>query len=328
MGALLGGSLIAIGLSAIVGFQVFLYFQIFPKDTLPYKALVAWIWIIDTAHTVAVCITVWEYIGRNSTNPAKLQEIVPKERALGRSYSATIILTLIATLNVNLFYGWRIHKMSKHNWWLTGLICMLCLTRTALGLFTAAQTITLRDWATFNMNFKACKVAAWSISAATDIVISAARYYHLRDLKQGYIPTRELVDVVVIFTINDGLLTCVTIIVVLAFTDHAEELRLDGHIFLASQTWSTQTLYSLRMFPAPVIGPSYATNVAVSALQAKPQKLVSAPAQANGHTLHPSHSIPQHAPAQSPGSQNLAYAIERYTRDTFSAGCFPFCLRG
>ncbi|KAF8181367.1 hypothetical protein K438DRAFT_2021113 [Mycena galopus ATCC 62051] len=209
MGALLGGSLIAVGLSAVVGFQAFLYFQIFPKDTLSYKALVAWIWITDTAHTVAVCITIWEYVGRNFTNPAKLQEIVP-------SYSATIILTLIATLNVNLFYGWRIHKMSKHNWWLTGFICMLCLTRTALGLFTAAQTITLRDWATFNMHFKACKVAAWSISAATDVVISAARYYYLRDLKQGYIPTRELVDVVVIFTINDGLLTCVTIIVVLA----------------------------------------------------------------------------------------------------------------
>ncbi|KAJ6558136.1 hypothetical protein B0H19DRAFT_129564 [Mycena capillaripes] len=135
---------------------------------------------------------------------------------MGRSYSATIILTLIATLNVNIFYAWRIHKMSKHNWWLTGLICMMCLTRTALGLFTAAQTITLKNWATFNMNFKACKVAAWSISAATDVVISAARYYHLRELKQGYSPTRELVDVIVIFTINDGLLTCVTVIVVLA----------------------------------------------------------------------------------------------------------------
>jgi len=196
-------------LSAVVGFQVFLYFQIFPKDTLSYKALVAWIWITDTAHTVAVCVTIWEYVGRNFTNPAKLQEIVP-------SYSATIVLTLIATLNVNLFYAWRIHKMSKHNWWLTGLICMLCLTRTALGLFTAAQTITLKDWATFNMNFKACKVAAWSISAATDVVISAARYYHLRRLKQGYSATREVVDVVVIFTINDGLLTCVTVIVVLA----------------------------------------------------------------------------------------------------------------
>lgn len=63
-------------------------------------------------------------------------------------------------------------------------------------------------------------------SAVTDIVISAARYYYLRELKQGYVQcatlavrttpfevnfvverTQEVVDAVVIFTINDGLLT-------------------------------------------------------------------------------------------------------------------------
>ncbi|KAJ7839217.1 hypothetical protein B0H14DRAFT_3458813 [Mycena olivaceomarginata] len=224
MGALLGGSLIAVGLSAIVGFQVFLYFQLFPTDTLPYKALVtllslsafsnidrilqvAWIWITDTAHTICVCVTVWEYVGQHLTNPEKLQEIVP-------SYSATIILTLIATLNVNLFYAWRIHKMSKYNWWLTGFIVRLVFVFLHV-VFDEDRTwimITVRNWATFNMNFKACKVAAWCISAATDVVISAARYYHLRDLKGIY----QLVDVVVVFTINDGLLTCVTVIVVLA----------------------------------------------------------------------------------------------------------------
>jgi hypothetical protein len=63
-------------------------------------------------------------------------------------------------------------------------------------------------------------------SAVADIVISAARYYYLRELKQGYIQcvtlaarttpltvtlvvdrTREVVDTVIVFTINDGLLT-------------------------------------------------------------------------------------------------------------------------
>jgi hypothetical protein len=63
-------------------------------------------------------------------------------------------------------------------------------------------------------------------SAVADIVISAARYHYLRELKQGYIQcvtlaarttpfkvnfvvdrTREVVDTVMVFTINDGLLT-------------------------------------------------------------------------------------------------------------------------
>jgi hypothetical protein len=70
-------------------------------------------------------------------------------------------------------------------------------------------------------------VCGLAVSAATDIAISAARYYFLNNLKQGYsawvisiaifscptltclvVRTQEMVDAVVVFTINDGLLSC------------------------------------------------------------------------------------------------------------------------
>ncbi|KAF7361484.1 hypothetical protein MSAN_01181700 [Mycena sanguinolenta] len=211
IGALIGGCMVAVGLSAIVGFQTFLYFQIFPLDTLPYKCLVAWIWLTDTGHTFTICSMIWEYGVKNFNNPAKLLEIVP-------AYPVHIILTITATLNANLFYTWRIHKMSKYNWRLTGPLCVLCLARTSLGLFIAIEMLITKPstWHNIGTRFKAGEVAAWSVSATTDVVISLARYYYLRDLKQGYMPTRELVDAVVIFTINDGLLTCATVITVIA----------------------------------------------------------------------------------------------------------------
>ncbi|KAJ7894494.1 hypothetical protein B0H14DRAFT_2559271 [Mycena olivaceomarginata] len=81
--------------------------------------------ITETAHTICVCVTVWEYVGQHLTNPEKLQEIVPcnEKRMNGYGqiifctdfvprdspvlieelFQATIILTLIAMLNVNLF---------------------------------------------------------------------------------------------------------------------------------------------------------------------------------------------------------------------------------
>ncbi|KAJ7694270.1 hypothetical protein B0H14DRAFT_2651071 [Mycena olivaceomarginata] len=55
----------------------------------------------------------------------------------------------------------------------------------------------------------------WAISAAKDLTISATRYYYLRDLKQGYTMTQEMVDAVVLFTINDGLSTCAAVIAVI-----------------------------------------------------------------------------------------------------------------
>ncbi|KAF8204402.1 hypothetical protein K438DRAFT_1819796 [Mycena galopus ATCC 62051] len=95
--------MVAIGLSAVVGFQAFLYFQIFPTDTLSYKFLVAWIWLIDTGHTISVCAVVWQYAVQNFNKPdIVLQILLP--------YPVNIVLTLVASLNANLFYAWRIHK--------------------------------------------------------------------------------------------------------------------------------------------------------------------------------------------------------------------------
>ncbi|KAJ6510720.1 hypothetical protein C8R45DRAFT_964972 [Mycena sanguinolenta] len=207
VGALVGGCMAAVGLSAIVGFQAFLYFPLSPMDTLLYKFLVAWIWMIDTGHTFAICTMIWQYAVTNYNNPAKLLEIVP-------AYPVHIIMTVIATLNANAFYTWRLHKMSKSNWWLTGPLCMLCVCRTVLGLFVATEMLLskTRTWENIHAHLKIVEVTGWIISAVTDVVISLARYYYLRDLKQGYMPTQEMVDAVVIFTINDGLLTCATVI--------------------------------------------------------------------------------------------------------------------
>ncbi|KAJ6543992.1 hypothetical protein B0H19DRAFT_1238563 [Mycena capillaripes] len=209
LGAFIAGCMVSIGLSAIVGIQTFLYFRLFPMDTLPFKLLVAWVWITDAGHTIAVCTVIWQYGVSNFNNPAKLLEIAP-------AYPANVILTIIATLNANLFYAWRIHKMSKFNWWFTGPICALCLARTGLGLVNATELYISKTWAIFASQFRAHMISVWAVSAATDIVISAARYYYLRDLKQGYMAKQEMVDAVVVFTINDGLLTCATVITCIA----------------------------------------------------------------------------------------------------------------
>ncbi|KAJ7684594.1 hypothetical protein DFH06DRAFT_1313007 [Mycena polygramma] len=204
IGAAAAGCFIAVGLSAILGFQTFLYFQIFPGDALRYKILVAWIWMTDAAHTVVICTSVWEYaianFGQDTT-----QRIAP-------TLAATVAVTAITTLSVNIFYGWRIHKMSKANWSLTGPIILLCIARTGLAFVTTAEMILTKTFPVFQAKFAIVLTCGMAVSAVTDIVVSAARYYYLRSLKQGYTGTQEVVDAVVVFTVNDGLLTCAVVI--------------------------------------------------------------------------------------------------------------------
>ncbi|KAJ7243401.1 hypothetical protein B0H12DRAFT_1236436 [Mycena haematopus] len=210
VGAAFAGCLTAVALSAILGFQTFLYFQIFPGDALRYKVLVGWIWMLDAAHTIAICSSVWAYGITHFGDPNYTKQIVP-------TLAVTVAFTAITTLSVNIFYGWRIHKMSKGNWWITGPIMLLAITRVGLAFVTTIEMILTRTFPAFAAGFNVVLTCGMSVSAATDIVVSTARYYYLRNLKQGYSGTQEVVDAVVIFTINDGCLTCAIAIVAIIF---------------------------------------------------------------------------------------------------------------
>ncbi|KAF8191408.1 hypothetical protein K438DRAFT_1970409 [Mycena galopus ATCC 62051] len=200
VGAAFAGCMLAVALSAILGFQTFLYFQIFPGDASRYKALVGWIWVLDAAHTITICASVWSYAVAHYGEIDYTKQIVP-------SLAATVAFTAITTLSVNIFYGWRVHKMSK-NWWLTGPIMLLALARVGLAFVTTTEMILTKTFPAFAAGFNVVLTCGLSVSAATDIILSTARYYYLRNLKQGYSGTQEVIDAVVVFTINDGCITC------------------------------------------------------------------------------------------------------------------------
>ncbi|KAJ7053874.1 hypothetical protein C8F01DRAFT_503952 [Mycena amicta] len=208
IGAIFAGSLVAVGLSAILGFQTFLYFKIFHTDATRYKLLVVWIWLTDTTHTILICTAIWDYAVVHFANLARAQQIAP-------TLSLTVAITAITTLSVNIFYGWRIYKMSQHNWWITALIAILCLARTGVACVSTIEMLRKKTFASFSVDFDDYLIAGLAISAATDVVISLSRYYFLRNLRQGYPGTQEIVDVVVVFTINDGCLTCAVVIAAL-----------------------------------------------------------------------------------------------------------------
>jgi len=209
IGAAIAGCMVSVGLSAVVGFQTFLYFQIFPTDLLKYKLLVAWVWLFDAAHTILICTSIWQYAVNNFNNPDFVVDIVP-------TLAIAVAMTAITTLTVNVFYGWRIHKMSNGNWVLTSLISALLVVRTGLAFVTTVEMILTKTFSNFNADFIHVLTAGLSTSAATDIVISLARYYYLRNLQRGYPGTQEMVDAVLVFTINDGCLTCGVVIAAIA----------------------------------------------------------------------------------------------------------------
>ncbi|KAJ7277881.1 hypothetical protein C8J57DRAFT_1713496 [Mycena rebaudengoi] len=210
LGAILAGCIAAIGLSAVLGFQCFLYFRIFPADSMKYKLLVAWIWITDAVHSALICTGVWQYTIDNFERPGIVDKIFPV-------IAYTVAVTALTTFSVNMFYVWRIHKLNKRNWPLSALIVLLSVARVGLAFTTTTELLLSKTFSYFAPRFKILFTSGLFVSAVTDVIVSAARYQNLRSLRQGYSQNHEAVDAVLIFTINDGCLTCAVVIISIAF---------------------------------------------------------------------------------------------------------------
>ncbi|KAJ7026274.1 hypothetical protein C8F04DRAFT_1268185 [Mycena alexandri] len=218
LGAALAGSMIAVGLSAVLGFQTFLYFQIFPSDAHQYKFLHGFGTadtrisrfsdehkaprIADAVHTALVCTGVWQYIILNFAHPEIVENIFP---VIAITVAMTAVITLSAVLSivrVGLAFGTLkfINVDSPDS---------VLFRRKA----TTTEMLLSKTFPAFAARFKILFTSGLAISAITDVIVSGARYYFLRNLRQGYSMPHEAVDAVVVFTINDGCLTCAVVIV-------------------------------------------------------------------------------------------------------------------
>jgi len=168
----------------------------------------------------------------NFGNAAEINRILP---ILG----VPVALNAITTFSVNLFYIHRIYKLSKRSWLVTGPMIILAFVRVSLGIATTSRFIVAREFTALTKSFDILFTISLSTSAFTDVVVSAARYYYLRDLRDGYNVSKEMVDVIVVFTVNDGALTCIVAIACIVL-----RLSMPHNFVFIAVFFSTSKLYS------------------------------------------------------------------------------------
>ncbi|KAJ7849908.1 hypothetical protein B0H13DRAFT_2361006 [Mycena leptocephala] len=229
IGAAQVGCLVAVGLSAVLSFQTFLYFQIFPNDSSRYKFLVFWIWLVDLAHTALICTAVWHYAIDNYGNPAATAVIHP-------GFAPNSIMTVNITFSVNMLCTQMIlvvlplmilvfenlqllfdedsqMAVSKGNLYFTiPIVRMLTLSSNTAtyNIHRLSFASPVSRWlmsgyhiAKTFQNFlphKAILIATLSVSACTELVIAGSRWYFLRCIREGYSMSHEAVDAVLVFT--------------------------------------------------------------------------------------------------------------------------------
>jgi hypothetical protein len=243
-GALLIGVIVSAALYGVTCIQTFYYFNNY-NDGLWAKILIVVLWVLETVHSIFASHAVYWFVITNYNNPAGLAKA---------TWSAilTIPVSAIIMFLVHLFYAKRVWHMSQKNLPLTGIIVLLACAHAALGIVIPVKSFELQYFAAFSKNTVIVD-SSLALAVATDVLIATSLSYYLHTSRSGVKRTDTLINKLLVYTINNGILTSVfdiiTVVLVTTEVDNLEYLaifQVVGNLYTNSMM---ATLNSRKLHP-------------------------------------------------------------------------------
>ncbi|EIW52182.1 uncharacterized protein TRAVEDRAFT_75272 [Trametes versicolor FP-101664 SS1] len=219
LGAVLLGSVFGFMLYVLMLHQTYRYYRMYPGDSLALKGLVFIIVAMETFHTALWIIICYEYLINNYFNPFNLIEthwrVTPKLYAL-RYIKLTIPVTAITGTFSQIFYAGRIYYIGpQYRPIVAAAVTVMLLSlgwdfAATVKVFHAATIFEFSHW-------------TWIISVAygmvvlCDLINATALIVVLRRSRTGVKRTDTVIDTLVLYTVNTGLLTTIVSSLVFAF---------------------------------------------------------------------------------------------------------------
>ncbi|KAI5120287.1 hypothetical protein M0805_005344 [Coniferiporia weirii] len=149
--------------------------------------------------------------------------------------TASIGVTGIITFMVQMFFANRVWRLSRHNVYLTVLIIVLAVIRLGSALTTTGQMIRLGHFSTFIKGFRWLFTFGLALSCLIDLLITSSLCYYLQGNRTGYSRVDDVLHRLLLYTINNGLLTTFASFLAMIFAASLPHnfLFLSVHFFIA-----------------------------------------------------------------------------------------------
>ncbi|KAI0670382.1 hypothetical protein C8Q78DRAFT_121660 [Trametes maxima] len=167
---LIGGQ-IALFLSGVVFMQVIMYHQLYPSDSRKIKTMVFIVWFLDFVHSAMICILNWENLVAN--------------------------------------YG-NFQYFGTGNWYIVSALIALSILRLVSTMVGCAEMFRFSTFEALFAEYKSAFIISLSASAATDVLVTSILCYYLRSRRSGLARTDRVVDFLTLYTVETGMLTCIT----------------------------------------------------------------------------------------------------------------------
>jgi len=188
--------------------QVWTYYLRYPNDGNVYKVLVLTLWILEAVHQAFVGHVIWFYVVDNGGS--LLAFINPPVWTL----SIQTLLSAFVGLIVKMCFGMRVWKFSKGNYFVTGFIMVMALVQFAAAIVYTMRSFQLRVGQADQI--KALGTTALSLGVITDMFTAASLSFFLHKMRTGYKKSDSLINRLIIYSVNTGLVTSVFSAAVLA----------------------------------------------------------------------------------------------------------------
>ncbi|KAJ6454211.1 hypothetical protein C8R45DRAFT_1222961 [Mycena sanguinolenta] len=213
----------------------------FRDDSRRLKALTVFVWCCDVAHTLCFGHVLYTFTISDFAHPERLGSRPPKSLSISTLFSG---LTAAA---VQSFYSYRIYVFTKRLfvpcvlWFMAFLHFAGRVLLFVTTLRTASILVYIQQW-------EWLITTNWGLSVATDVAISVTMVtvlYHRR--ANAHRKTAALVDKLIVWTIETGLLTSATSLVMLgSFLRNKQNFTWLAFHAIATQLFANSLLASLN----------------------------------------------------------------------------------
>ncbi|EJD03388.1 uncharacterized protein FOMMEDRAFT_156792 [Fomitiporia mediterranea MF3/22] len=218
MGAVLITSWFAIALSGVMLLQAYIYYRGRPQnDHRIFGAMVLVLLILDMAHVVCIMITLYHYLIRNFGNNNALAYLVP-----------SLALTVGLTVRSNFVFAERLRftrlkpgynhilcskflymaRLEARNNVIAPIIFVLQVARLISGWVTTVKAIEFGTFIAWTHQVRWIFTAGVAIAVVCDILITGSLCYWLHGSRTGLHGMDEIIDKIILYSVENGALTC------------------------------------------------------------------------------------------------------------------------
>ncbi|KAJ7039745.1 hypothetical protein C8F04DRAFT_1254566 [Mycena alexandri] len=207
LGAIEVGAVVCYFLFGVLTSQVYAYSRRFPTDSAKLKTLVTVVWLMQLGQIVCVGSGLFTYTISNYGHPETVVGPLPKSLAGG------VLLGAIVIICVQGFFSFRLYAFSKRLF-VPIFIWVVVSVRFIGGMTVMVTALRMNSIFEYEIQWGWLITVFWGLSAVSDLSITWALVaLFLSQRPSGQKRTVALIDKLILWTLETGVLTSATMIV-------------------------------------------------------------------------------------------------------------------